>query len=269
MKPQGGPLLEFTVSDTGVGIPVDKQQDIFEPFRQSNNTGNANNTLGGTGLGLSIARKLVEGMGGEIDLESSTAPENHGSIFRFTIPYVPAESAKTSSSRASFSQKVGSISLPNLRGKVLIVDDNIVNLKLADRFIQKMGAVTTTAENGSVAIAKYQSDPSIQVILMDKGTFVDHRDGGTGRHFWTPLIFFAFYYFAEMPVMCGLTAVRRIREWEVQEGKSRIPIVAVTAAAMVGDRQECIDAGCDEYITKPLNRTALHMVLSNFIAAKP
>lgn len=183
MKPQGSPLLEFTVSDTGVGIPMDKQQDIFEPFRQSNNTGNANNTLGGTGLGLSIARKLVEGMGGEIDLESSTAPENHGSIFRFTIPYVPAESAKTSSSRASFSQKVGSISLPNLRGKVLIVDDNIVNLKLADRFIQKMGAVTTTAENGSVAIAKYQSDPSIQVILMDKGTFVDHRDGGTGRHF--------------------------------------------------------------------------------------
>ena len=72
-----------------------------------------------------------------------------------------------------------------------------------------------------------------------------------------------------MPVMCGLTAVRRIREWEVQEGKSRIPIVAVTAAAMVGDKQECIDAGCDEYITKPLNRTALHMVLSNFIAARP
>eukprot|EP00522_Entomoneis_paludosa_P017375 CAMPEP_0172450448 /NCGR_PEP_ID=MMETSP1065-20121228/8774_1 /TAXON_ID=265537 /ORGANISM="Amphiprora paludosa, Strain CCMP125" /LENGTH=697 /DNA_ID=CAMNT_0013202229 /DNA_START=202 /DNA_END=2295 /DNA_ORIENTATION=+ len=239
----GGKLLEFSVKDTGKGIPAKMQQDIFEPFRQAHGGRGANNTLGGTGLGLSIARRLVEMMGGEISLESSTDEHNHGSTFRFTMPYVPAKitpDAVGSGGRADFSSAKAESNLPKLAGTVLLVDDNRVNLKLADRFLTKMGCESTTAENGSIAIAKFRSDPSIDVILMDK----------------------------EMPVMDGLEAVRNIREIEVLESRKRIPIIAVTAAAMAEDREECLQAGCDDYITKPLNRVELHRMLSKYLKVR-
>ncbi|CAB9510364.1 sensor kinase/phosphatase LuxQ [Seminavis robusta] len=243
MRPTVGGMLEFSVSDTGIGIPPDRQQDIFEPFRQAHGDKGAC-TLGGTGLGLAIARKLVEKMKGEISLETSVEPEDHGSTFRFTIPYAPAEiipaaaPAKNASGGA-----VGSASnVPKLIGNILLVDDNRVNLKLAERFVTRMGCQAETAENGHVAIAKYQSDLALRydIILMDK----------------------------EMPVMDGIEAVREIRQIEATENRKRIPIIAVTAAAMAGDREECLDAGCDDYITKPLNRIELNTMLAKYLKSR-
>jgi len=239
VRPSGS-MLEFSVSDSGIGIPQDKQEDIFQPFRQVQGGRGVNNTLGGTGLGLAIARRLVEMMGGQISLESSTDQDKHGSTFRFTIPYVLAN-ARVDENHDESEAKSGSSEsqskLPKLSGKVLLVDDNRINLKLAGRFLKSMGCFSEDAENGRIAISKFEADPSFKAILMDK----------------------------EMPVMDGLEAVQHIRRIEVTENRRRIPIVAVTAAAMAGDREECLEAGCDDYITKPLNRTALHRMLAKYL----
>lgn len=232
-------MLEFTVRDTGTGIPLNRQQDVFEPFRQAHCATNAC-IVGGTGLGLAIARKLVERMGGEISLESSTAEESHGSTFRFTIPYYPAVPTQGANVHAKREGSVFGLELPKLRGTVLIVDDNRVNLKLAERFVTKMGCTVEMAENGAIAVAKYRSDPSIEIILMDK---------------W-------------MPVMDGMEAVREIRTVEAKENRPRIPIIALTAAAMTGDREECLEAGCDAYITKPLNQVELRTLLTKYFEAR-
>jgi len=267
-------MLEFTVSDTGTGIPVDMQEHIFEPFRQVKNKGGGasnGNTLGGTGLGLAIAKKLVERMGGNISLESSMDEMTHGSTFRFTIPYkpvadndatMPAESISnhhnkhkaqqqqqhppTSTTPMRSASSSAKYQLPTLSGTVLVVDDNRVNLKLADRLVSKFGCQTETAENGEIAVAKYRtslslpptsSSKKINVILMDKS----------------------------MPVMDGMEAVRLIREMEAAQNLEPIPIIALTAAAMGADRDECLAAGCDGYITKPLNRGELHENLAKYL----
>jgi len=184
-----GKMLEFFVIDTGVGIPEEKQQQIFEPFCQAHG-GRGAKILGGTGLGLSIALKLVESMGGEMSLESSTDPMNHGSTFHFTIPYVLAnpinkrvhDGGKDGREKKERSNAIMQKDPEMLLGRVLLVDDNLVNLKLCQRFLTKMGCLSETAENGDAAVTRFKKDSgSFDIILMDK----------------------------EMPVMDGLEAVQK------------------------------------------------------------
>lgn len=253
-RPGGKQMLEFSVTDTGTGISKEAEQYIFEPFRQASNARNRTScTLGGTGLGLSIARRLVETMGGEISLETSTDEDRHGSTFRFTIPYTPAvdEVMKESSSMSSACTKrkretmMTSIDqLPKLIGKVMIVDDNRVNLKLAERFVTRFGCEVVLAENGEIAVANYRSslhDPSavgkFDLILMDKS----------------------------MPILDGIEATCAIRKIESNEDRQRIPIIALTASAMGSDRDSCFDAGCDGYITKPLSQVELRSILVKYL----
>eukprot|EP00593_Proboscia_inermis_P014514 CAMPEP_0171325844 /NCGR_PEP_ID=MMETSP0816-20121228/117069_1 /TAXON_ID=420281 /ORGANISM="Proboscia inermis, Strain CCAP1064/1" /LENGTH=508 /DNA_ID=CAMNT_0011825137 /DNA_START=614 /DNA_END=2141 /DNA_ORIENTATION=- len=238
-------MLEFYVTDTGVGIPEQKQKEVFEPFRQAHGS-EGSKTLGGTGLGLSIAHKLVENMGGEMSLKSSINPMDHGSSFKFTIPYIVACPMNKKARVGEIDYVVGQagrvvkgVKLERLSGRVLVVDDNRINLKLCQRFLTRIGCVTETAENGKVAIAKFQQyGDSLDVILMDK----------------------------EMPVMDGFETVSKIRAIEISENRIPTPIVAVTAAAMAGDREECLAVGCDDYLTKPLSHVALNSVLSKYLS---
>ena len=226
-------MLEFRVRDTGIGIPPEDQTNIFEPFRQSY-ASSESHELGGTGLGLAIARKLVMLMGGEMGVESSTGEENHGSTFYFTMPYIPSSDVQKEHDSVAVADG-NSASSPNekLSGKILLVDDSKVNLKLAERVIVKMGCSSITAKDGKVAVSIFRRDPSINIILMDK----------------------------EMPEMDGLTATREIRKIEAEEKRKRIPIIALTAAAMKGDKEDCLAAGCDDYLSKPLDRQQLHKKL--------
>jgi two-component system, sensor histidine kinase len=241
---QESSMLQFSVSDTGIGVDESKQKEIFQPFKQlSGPTCN----LGGTGLGLSIAKKLVETMGGELTLESSTDPDNHGSTFRFTIPYIPATTQASQSHSHSHSHSQITPDLAKkctketslLKGRVLVCDDNKVNCKLAQRFVTRMGCEVECVEDGQLALEKYRMDPDgIDLILMDK----------------------------EMPVLDGLEATRAIRSMEAARGDGkRVPIIAVTAAAAASDRKECMEAGCDGYCSKPLNKDKLRAMLGDFL----
>ena len=267
-------MLEFRVTDTGIGIPIDMQQHVFEPFRQAHTSSTSKGIghLGGTGLGLAIARKLVEKMGGYISLESFVDTWNHGSTFRFTIPYIPAKTrVQQAGQNIAVSESIGGPQkdvLPQLNGKVLIVDDNRVNLKLAERFVTRMGCQVELADNGEVAVKKYTESPSdYGVVLMDK---------------W-------------MPVMDGIEAMQAIRKLEeeaeeveehscstssfvpapapegthrAKEKRKKLPIIAFTASAMAGDRDRCLEAGFDGYITKPLNRVELYKILATYLSIK-
>jgi CheY-like chemotaxis protein len=256
-------MLEFCVVDTGVGIPAEKLNDIFKPFHQVHPSRDTHE-LGGTGLGLTISRRLVEMMGGNIWVESQIDGPNHGTTFRFTLPYHPSgtlpeinEDDAVSQARHAFQSPVPPLSdtsdslsdpsttkdqLGTKRHRVLVVDDNLVNLKLAVRLLQRIGYETCTAENGKAAIKTLLSDPSIALILMDK----------------------------EMPVLDGMEATREIRRMESDDPKLvRMPIVALTAAAMSGDREACFGAGCDDYLTKPLDQKAVMEVLTKFVGAPP
>lgn len=276
-----GEMLEFFVTDTGVGIPAEERADIFKPFRQAHaSVTTSQETLGGTGLGLSIAMRLVEGMGGELSFESSTDPVRHGTTFRFTIPYVKAK-LRDDEEKMSDGDRMRSENATPMKmisGRVLLVDDNLVNLKLCKRFLSKMGCTTETARNGVEAEAKYFSDcESFDIILMDK------EMPGMDFVFAVPLVSlqnsavlisttFPKHFSREnscslfsLAVMDGLECVRKIRTIEANELRPRIPIIALTAAAMTGDREECIAAGCDDHITKPLNRMELNHVLGKFL----
>ena len=304
-------FIEFFVADDGVGIPEETQNSIFEAFRQAHPSRDSHE-LGGTGLGLTISKRLVELMGGEMRLWSSTHSVHHGTVIYFTIPYRPflvssmkrgdqivfttkgvlkkvsphsrstrlADSNTTISSRRSTTTNTtmgGAIGkaigkaitdagestagilplLPSVavqgRGKVLVVDDNKINLKLAVRIVNRLGYETDTAVNGQEAVDKFKADDSnsIRLILLDK----------------------------EMPVMDGLEAVRAIRRIEQERthgtgtfrsnvsdlaATMRVPVVALTAAAYKEDEEACLVAGCDAFLTKPVKQEALKDILSSY-----
>lgn len=230
-------MLRFTVEDTGVGIPASTQESIFEPFRQAHRPDDPLiGILGGTGLGLTIAKKLVNKIGGEISLTSQTEGERRGTIVRFTVPYVPATSNPRGYVTHGEVVSEQSPSATRLQGRVLLVDDNRINLKLTKRIVEKLGLECVTAENGRIAVDMYLEDKGIDVILMDK----------------------------EMPVLNGLEAVREIRDEEAKSATKRVPIIALTAAAMKADQDACLSAGCDEYLPKPVDQKKLAQLLAKY-----
>ena len=220
--------LQFVIADTGIGIAKDKQKVIFESFSQADSSTTRN--YGGTGLGLTICSDLVRLMGGRLLVESV---EGHGSIFRFTIAVRDSEPLPASPSEESTADR----SPPILSMRLLVVEDNPVNQSVACGILGKMGHRVTTAVNGCEAVALTQ-DRQFDAVLMD----------------------------IQMPEMDGFTATARIREREQEHG-SRTPIVAMTAHAGEGDRERCLSAGMDDYVSKPISREklvdALNRVLHN------
>jgi len=224
------PLLHIAVSDTGTGIAPEMQARIFEAFTQED--ASTTRRFGGTGLGLSISKRLVELMGGRIWLESAPG---RGSIFQFTLPLrSPAQSRTlpTSNAESPPSPTVTPPRQPSRAASLLLVEDNPVNQKVAIRLLERQGYSVTLAEDGIQAVAAF-ADQTFDGVLMD----------------------------LQMPGMGGLEATRRIREIERARSSGRVPIIAMTANAMVGDREVCLAAGMNDYVTKPVSRQALAAVL--------
>ncbi len=220
-----GKTLRFTVADEGIGIPREKLAEIFEAFTQADQS--TTRKFGGTGLGLTISRKLVNLMGGEIWAESQIGV---GSEFHFTVNVgVGDYSTVTESANIDSSIAEANAQSSMLRYRVLVVEDNLVNQKLAARVLEKAGHQVTVVADGLEAVELLAREGAeFDLILMD----------------------------CQMPRMSGYEATSVIRRREVDTGR-RIPIIAMTANAMIGDRERCLEVGMDDYLSKPLARAEL------------
>jgi len=231
-------LLEFSVSDTGIGIPPDKQALLFQPFSQVDDS--TTRQYGGTGLGLSIVRSLARLMGGEVGIDSSGG---QGSRFWFRVRLKCL--AEGSDSRATLHNGTSlpmNIRRVNLTGRVLVVEDNRANQVVIQALLKKMGIKTLTAENGQLAIERIMAEADqINAILMD----------------------------IHMPVLDGYTATTRIRAWEAAQQRTPLPIIALTADAFPEDRTRCLESGMDDYLSKPVHADALAAALAQWLPTAP
>jgi len=223
------PHIEFAVHDTGIGIDAKTQTELFQPFKQVDDS--ITRRFGGTGLGLAISKDLVELMGGRLRVQSEPG---RGSVFSFGIPL---RARVGTSSAAPIKVSVPAIT-PGLR--VLLVEDNLVNQEVARATLELLGCKVRVADGGSQAVAATQTE-SFDIVLMD----------------------------CQMPEVDGYEATRRIRLLEAAQSareriEKRVPIVALTANAMRGDREECLAAGMDDYLSKPLVREELLEVLQRW-----
>ena len=214
--------LEVAVTDTGIGIAPDKQASIFEAFVQSDSS--ITRYFGGTGLGLAISRRLVNQMGGTIRLESRLG---EGSIFRFDFLSKLPNTAIALNTEGHSSDAGSSPETPRPALDILVVEDNPVNQRLTQALLGKIGHRVTIADNGLQALEQIASR-SFDLALMD----------------------------LQMPGLNGLETASRIRELEGGTGR-HLPIIALTANAMLGDRERCLAAGMDDYLAKPFTRSEL------------
>ena len=220
--------LRFAVRDTGIAIPKEKQQLIFEAFAQAD--GSTTRRFGGTGLGLSICSRLVEMMGGHIQLD---AAPNQGNCFHFNIPLVRAESSPEQNTQPP-AVRTPSVQTPRTL-HILLAEDNPVNQKLAVRLIEKRGHGVVAVNNGREAVERIGRE-TFDLVLMD----------------------------ISMPEMDGLEATAVIRSKYPSEG--RIPIIAMTGHALIGDREMCLRAGMDGYVSKPITGDDLFSVIDQVLA---
>ena len=226
--------LRFTVADTGIGIPTARQQAIFEPFIQADTSTVRN--YGGTGLGLAICRRLVEKMGGEIGV---TSEPGQGSAFFFTVFFRKLA--------AQVKRPTGQIDLASPGQTrpmhILLVEDDPTSRMLVAGILRRDGHTVEEACEGEPAVAAVR-ERDFDLVLMD----------------------------IQMPGMDGLAATRAIRTLatdpsHLAKQRARTPIVALTAHAMRGDAQRCLDAGMDRYLTKPIHADRLRMCLAEFAHA--
>ena len=211
-------VLRFSVSDTGIGIPAERQQAIFKPFIQADDS--TMRKYGGTGLGLTISASLAAAMGGRVWLESEVGT---GSTFHFTVRFSVQKEAPA---------PVPGVPPPSLREgreglRILLAEDNRVNQMVAARLLQKRGHTVVVVESGREAIAALDAGPAgaFDLVLMD----------------------------VQMPDMDGLEATGIIRRREETASPAgHVPIIAMRAHAMTGDRERCLAAGMDGYVSKPI-----------------
>ncbi len=229
-------VVRLVVRDSGIGIPAEKLKLIFESFTQAD--GSTTRQYGGTGLGLTICKQLVELMGGHINVSSEVGA---GSAFEVTIPFQSTGSneskaniAKEDEQRISPDKSASAAPpIPGVSAKILLVEDNPVNQRLGVKLLQKAGHQVQTANNGRMACEMVEQG-SFDLILMD----------------------------VQMPEMDGFEATAILR---ARPELAHLPIIAMTAHALTGDRERCLTAGMDDYITKPLKVEDLSSAINRWM----
>ncbi|MCF7955284.1 MAG: PAS domain S-box protein [Phycisphaerae bacterium] len=229
---QDKPFIRFDVEDTGMGVPRNEQETIFETFTQVD--GSYARQYGGTGLGLSITSQIAGLLGGDIFL---TSEEGKGSVFSLLIPAgsISESLVKLSSNEQVEDETVMPESTHDIQfsGKIVVAEDDKGCQVLIGKLLKKLGFDIVFADNGKEVVEKILQE-SFDLILMD----------------------------IQMPYMTGFEATKVLREKGV-----RTPIVALTAHAMEGDREKCLEAGCDDYLSKPIETDELRRVLKKFVGA--
>jgi signal transduction histidine kinase/HPt (histidine-containing phosphotransfer) domain-containing protein len=253
VRQAGHTTLRFEVSDHGIGMTQESIDTLFQPFTQAD--GSHSRSFGGTGLGLAICQRLLHLMNGEIGVDSQPG---HGSTFWFEFPLVVAKSAmaptppqpaqtmaQTAPSAIPAPVQPGVVDVVDVAKaaevaitasqRILVVDDNDINQTLVVILLKKLGYQTDQAYDGQEALAAHASQ-AYGLILMD----------------------------CQMPIMDGFEATRRIREIEAQQGR-HTAIIAITANAMPGDRERCLQAGMDDYLAKPFYPEAFTAIIQRWI----
>jgi len=246
-------LLRFSVRDTGIGLSPQQVSNLFQAFTQAD--ASTTRRFGGTGLGLSIAKRLVELMGGAIDVVSALG---EGSTFWFTLPLKPGKDLTAGEARPETNGTRKDM-FAGSRARVLVADDVATNQMVVTGILRQLGLRSDSVSNGAEAIAAIKTLP-YDLVLMD----------------------------VHMPEMDGLEATRRIRAGESDAGKPsaasndpasgrddrqgrhhRLPVIALTASAMPGDRQKFMEAGMDDYVSKPIMPAALVEILHKWLPTVP
>ena len=230
-------ILKFDVIDTGIGLSSDQQEAIFKPFAQADNS--TTRKFGGTGLGLALSKRLVEMLGGQLSL---TSERGKGSTFSFTVKD-RADDTRHQDRRVTVKRKrredlsEARACGQRLRGRLLVVEDGADNRRLVTIYLEGAGLTVECAEDGQKALdmvaAAEDRDEQYDLILMDM----------------------------QMPIMDGYQATSQLR----RRGFRKIPIIAFTAHALEGEREKCLDAGCDDYSTKPVNPEALIRTIAKLL----
>ena len=232
-------IVGFAVTDTGIGIPKDKQRLIFEAFQQADGT--TSRKYGGTGLGLTISREITRLLGGWMEVLSSPG---QGSTFTLYLPqnYIGADVVNTAEPEPSTENNANVLPLPvgaDFKGrKILVIDDDSRNIFAIDSVLEAQGMVVLHAENGRIGISLLMENPDVDLVLMDM----------------------------MMPEMDGIEATKLIR---LDPRFAALPIISLTAKAMKGDREKAIHAGASDYVTKPVDPDKLLSVMYTWLQQAP
>ncbi len=230
-EPASGTHIRFFVSDTGIGIPEDKQGIIFERFRQVDES--ISSQYGGTGLGLAISKNLVVLLGGDISVQSKPG---HGSNFYVNMP-LKAKQVKDTSRKVISHETETPYGMPDLNGAlILVAEDDSSNYLFIESFLKQVNASILWARDGLQAVDLFRNHPSIKLVLMD----------------------------IRMPNMNGIEASREIRRLN-----SNTPLIALTAYAFTNDREKSLEAGCNEYLSKPVKLDTLIETLNKYLRITP
>jgi CheY-like chemotaxis protein/nitrogen-specific signal transduction histidine kinase len=216
--------LRYDVVDTGIGVAPDQQSKLFRAFEQADSS--TTRLYGGTGLGLAISKSVVDMMGGRIGMQSMPG---RGSTFWFMVPFTQGNPDSIPQAPADPRGEPQ----PAHKRHVLSVEDNEINQVVIEELVEQLGHTITSASNGVEALQAFEGEQRFDVVLMD----------------------------CQMPLMDGYAAARAIRELEAKHGWPRVPIVAVTAHALAGERDKVLAAGMDDYMTKPIELDALRRTL--------
>ncbi len=234
IPPRGKAILLVSVQDTGVGLAKEQRRSIFNKFVQADSS--TTRKFGGTGLGLAICQMLVSMFGGEINVDSEPG---QGSIFSFALLFDIAskDSIEDKSIQVNNDDLDHGITTPI---RVIMAEDNRINAEFAKEMLEKLRCEVVAIRNGREAVEILQNDRNFDLIFMD----------------------------CQMPIMDGFEATKQVREYEKKSNLIHIPIIALTANAMKGDKERCIQAGMDDYLSKPVRQKDFAGIIRKWLVNK-